>query len=269
VTADPEAESPDPHEVLALVRDRLLLDAGALDGELRAFSPDVIPDLWIAPVFDGDLGRVAVVYAPNAHPVAQAGLDRASARLRDLDVAGRDRSWVTENLRPLLDAVGGLSPGQPPFAEEEPLDLSRCLRFDTTATWVTFAAGGAKGAPPIDEPSPDARGVAPPPAPGSMTVEVDDDHRITWTYEVAGATIGTFGGHWSDDDTRSQQLNPLFAEHLVAAARTQAESPLAVAGAPVRRLHEAGATAVWEVRLLGHDPMEITVTAGIPRPGAH
>ncbi len=263
-------DAPDEQAVLALVRLRLLLPDGQLEGEVAAFYPGEADDLWVAPVFDAGAGRPAVVYAPGGRPCAQAGLARASSRLRDLDVlAGERRPWAARRLRPLLDAVGGLTPGLNPFADEAPVegpDGGIGRSFGAPADWIEFAAGGARGVPPEAGSVADPRGVTPPLPQGTSTVTVDADHRIVWRHEVAGAEVGRFEGHWSQDRAAADEPDALVAEGLVASVRRHLPSPLAVAARPPARVRVQGRTTTWSVELLGHDPVEITEAGGVPRP---
>ena len=256
---------PDEQAVAALLRDRLLLPDGQLEGEVRPFYPDDVPDLYVAPLFDGDRGRVAVIYAPDGAPRAQGGLARAAARLQRLAIFDDDGVWARAHTRQLLDAVGGLTPGLFPYVEQEVRDDadSVVLELRAPTAWVEFAARGGRGIPPAVDDVPDPRGITPPAELASMTVTIARDFSITWDYELGG---GPFSGRPADDVTQDDEPADLLAERLIAAVRRELPSPLAVAARPPRRVRHDTLTTTWSVELLGHEPVEVTEAGGVPDP---
>lgn len=256
---------PDEQAVVALLRDRLLLPNGQLEDEVRPFYPGDVPDLFVAPLFDGDHGRVAIVYAPDGMPRAHGGFARAAARLERLQIFGDGGEWARAHTRQLLDAVGGLTPGLYPYVEQE-VHASRDgvgLELRAPVPWVEFAASGARGIPPSVNDVPDPRGITPPAELASMRVTIGTDFSIAWEYEGSGAG---FSGRAADEVVSSDEPDDLLAERLVAAVRRDLPSPLAMPARPPRRIRQDALTTTWSVELLGHRPVEITEAGGNPQP---
>ncbi len=244
--------------LVAVARLRLALPRGE-PAEVRAFYPDDVEGLWSVPLFDGDRGRVVVLATERGDVAAHAGLHRASARLRALFPSAAP-DWLADELAAVLDAVGGLTPGLPrypdPTASDRPRGAIR-LVIDEPARWVRFAATGAHGPPPAEAVVAGGNGGATPPQPiGQMVCDVAPDRSIVWRYELEGVELGRFAGIAAADEP--DQVPPLLAEQLLAAARVEVASPLAVAAAPVRpAAHDGVVGDGWQVDLLGFDPVSL------------
>lgn len=234
--------------LVAVARYRLGLPLGE-PAEIRAFYPDDVEGLWIVPLFDGNRGRVIALMTESYEVAAHAGLARAAARLRDLDILGRKGPWATDNIRPLLDAVGGLTPGYPRYPSEKVErqgDGAIRLILEEPASWVRFAAAGGRGAPPPEGGG--SGGIRAPEPVGRMVCDVGSDYRIAWTYELDGNQLGEFTGDMAQD--RPDQVPALLAESVLATARTQVASPLAMPAGPVLPA-EGGDLGRWRVEFLG------------------
>ncbi len=246
--------------LVTVARYRLGLPRGQCD-DIRAFYPDEIEGFWIVPLFDRDQGRVMVLMADGDSVVAHAGLPRAAARLAGLDVVGRSGGWVTDNIRPILDAVGGLTPGYPRYpteAVERSADGSIRLVLEEPASWVRFAAAGGRGTPPLEDGG--SGGIRHPEPVGRMVCDMTSDHRIVWTYEIGGDQVGEFAGDAAED--RPDQTPTLMAEALVAAARTELASPLATPARPVAPEGRSDDRQMWRVEFLGLPPVLVNGPEG-------
>lgn len=251
--------TPGLHDRLVdVARLRLGLPRGQLSGEIMPFWPDEFEGLWVLRVLDGEAGRVVVVMTRNDDIEAHAGLGRAAARLRDLRLLERPDPHPTESLRPLLDAVGGLTPGYPRYPTESVERTgeggSRVTLFEPIE-WVRFAAAGGAGMPPAEIMG--SRGVSAPPACGRMVCELDPSYRLSWTYEIDGQVVGGFAAN--PDDDLPDEAPPLLAERLITAARRQARAPFGVPSGPVHRSPGGATGDWWSVDLLGVGPVEVAL----------
>ncbi len=248
MTSEPTAPAELVDVLVAVARLRLGLPRGE-PAEVRAFYPEDIEGLWTIPLFDGERGRVVVVATQAGEVAAHAGLDRAAARWQTMFPPSHQPSWLVEEIAAVLDAVGGLTPGMPrypsPTASTLP-DGGVRLVLDEPASWVQFAAAGARGAPPPEGGS--GGGVTHAQETGRIQCDVSIEARITWCYELEDVELARYEGAAQLD--AADEAPPLLAEQLIAAARTRTASPLAVPGAPVSRA--AGQpTGSWTVDLIG------------------
>jgi hypothetical protein len=225
---------------------------------VRAFYPEDVDGLWSVAAFDPEgAGRVVVLLVADGDVVAHAGLDHAAGHLQSLEVLTRGE-WAVDNLRPLLDATGGLTPGYVDVDREQASATDGGgfeLSLTAPAEWVRFAASGADGpAPPTTTAMPGG-GLAPPKPQGVARGTVDTAYRLRWTYVMPGdLVVGEFTG----EPVRPPEAAPdaLVAETAIAAARRARRSPLAVVGAPVQR---GAAPGTCIVTLLGIGDVEVTV----------
>jgi hypothetical protein len=247
--------------LVEVARLRLGLASGE-PAEIRPFYPEAIDAFWIVPLFAGDHGRVVVLKVRDGAVEPHAGLPRAAARLRDADLLARDLSFAAANIRPILDAVGGLTPGSPRYPSEtteQQVDGGIRLVFEEPEPWVRFAASGGLGAPPPEGVG--SGGFRPPEPLGRMECTLSSDYRVAWTYAVEAGAIGSFAGDAAND--QPDRLDGLLAEKVVAAARLQLGSPLAVPAAPVRPLDDDQPGGGWQVDFLGlgavavYPPLEV------------
>jgi hypothetical protein len=251
-------------DIVEVARLRAGLPRGEVSGEVRAFWPDEFEGLWAVPMFAGDQGRVLLIMTVDGEVAPLAGLARAAVRLRHLRLLDRPEPHPTQSVRPLLDAVGGLTPGYPRYPTEV---VSRTaegglrLVLSESAGWVQFAASGAAGMPPSEARGPN-RGVTAPPPGGQMICEIARDYGLQWTYRAEDILLGHFAGH--PDEDRSDECPPIVAERLGAAARAKARSPLAVPAGPVQRHGETADAVLWRVLLLGLEPITIAERDGLP-----
>jgi len=183
-----------------------------------------------------------VVLVEHDDIVPHAGLDRAAARLRKLALLERPPPHTTESLRPILDAVGGLSPATP----DQPVESFATgpdggvrLTFTEPAAWVWFAAAGGRGIPPAEIVG--GSGVRAPVASGVMICDLRPDYRLSWTYLVDDVELGRFSGHPDGPSPGAAHPGagdppPLVAERILGAARDALRRPFAVPAGPVRPL---------------------------------
>ncbi len=233
---------------------------------VRPFYPEQIEGMFSVAAFGGgDTGRVVVLLVEGDDVAPHRGLDEAARRLRALGVLGRGQ-WAIENLRPLLDAVGGLTPGYGGFETEHATELPDGGGLELALTgpeeWVRFAASGASGPPPPTTTAAPGGGLAPPKPQGLARSTVDAGYRLRWTYHAAGEIpLGEVEGDPDDSPTAEDDPpnDPLVVEATIAAARRARSSPLAVPAAPVRRGRAPGTCIV---PLLGIGDVEVTVPGG-------
>ncbi len=236
-------------QLVEVARLRLGLPTGE-PAEIRAFYPEEIDGLWIVPLFAGHQGRVVVLSVRDDAVEPHAGLPRAAARLRDANLLARNPSWAASNIRPVLDAVGGLTPGYPRYpseATERTDDGGIRLVFEEPESWVRFAASGGRGAPPPEGGG--SGGFRHPEPLGRMECTIGPDYRVAWTYTVEAGLIGSFTGRAFDD--QPDRLEGILAEKVIATARLQLASPLAVPAAPVCPSDDDTAAGRWRVDFLG------------------
>jgi hypothetical protein len=250
-------------ELVSVARLRLGLPAAAPD-EVRGFYPGDLDGFWVVPLFQGEAGRVLVLYAPDGEVAAHAGLDCAARRVLDAGVLDRDPAWLGSNIRAVLDATGGLTPGYPRYADEEgrALDGGAEVVLREPVGWVRWAAAGAPGPPPVgdhDNSGPRSGGIAPPPTAGRIAGRMLRSGELTWTYELAeGEVTGRFSGDASavTPGAPCGGVDAFTAETAIAKARAALGSPFAVPAAPVA----AEASGAFRVELLGHEA--VVVEAG-------
>lgn len=170
------------------------------------FWPDEFTGLWALRLADGDLGRVVVVMVEGDEIAPHAGLQRAAARLERLRILERPPPHTTQSIRPILDAVGGLSPAVPPHPHESfESDARAGIRvvLSEPTDWVRFAASGGHG--PVPAADVTGFGVRAPAVRGRMACAIDIDYRLSWTCEErrldcaaadAVAYPGLYRGTW-------------------------------------------------------------------------
>lgn len=251
---------PTEAELRTVARARLGLPGGEVDEGITRFYPDHIEGCYLVPLFDGDEGGPVVIHTGPAGISPHGGFDVAAARLRALDLLAKPAEWLESALRPVLEAVGAMSPGRPRWPDETvTVDGGAAhLVFTEDETWVRYAAGGAHGPPPLEADRGDARGITPPAPQGTMTCILKPGYDLRWTYEAAGEILATLDGRpdaVDAGDGAAPSVEAVTAEWAVAAARKKTRSPLAVPAAFVRALGETE----WQVRLLGRaEPVAVT-----------
>ena len=247
-------------ELVSVARLRLGLPTAEPD-EVRAFYPGDLEGFWIVPLFHGDAGRVLVLHAPDGAVAAHAGLSCAARRVLDSGVLDQDPAWLGSNIRAVLDATGGLTPGYPRYGDEEgrAIDGGAEVVLREPVGWVRWAAAGAPGPPPVgdhDVSGPGAGGIAPPPTAGRIVGRMLRSGELSWTYELAeGEVTGRFTGDGASVGSGAPcgAVDVVTAETAIAKARAALGSPFAVPAAPVAA--EAG--GAFRVELLGHEAVVV------------
>jgi hypothetical protein len=268
--SSPPGLSPATREALvAVARLRLGLPEGELVGDIHPFWPSEFEGIWALRLAGGERGRVVVLMVDGEDVVAHAGLDRAARRLQDLRLLNRPAPHTTESVRPLLDAVGGLSPASPTEPNESfesRSDAGVRVVFSQAADWVRFAASGALGVPPAEGIT--GFGVRAPVPMGRMVCDIDPDYRLTWRYVVDDVEIGAFEGYAGATGTSpADELPTLQAEQLICTARMKTRRPWAVPAQPVRAVSGDDGGTAWEVTFLGGERVSVEhsdLAAGTP-----
>jgi hypothetical protein len=202
-----------------------LPDGRVLDAR-RAWE-DRLPDLWGVTVESDDRRSNAFFRVSDGRVAVPAGYDQAARELSEL--APLDGQPWGGGLIYVVTAAGGATPGFPDTwtADEAALQGGGTrVTVHMPETWVAYAAAGGVG--PVPAATSAGSGLAPPAKMATATLDVTEDYRLQWRYQLGDGELDGPSG------TPAESPPGLSDGQLVGAldgARRRARAPRAM---PVR-----------------------------------